>query len=222
MVRSPFSRGVAAGPAAVDPQAHERARLLLGHEATSWAHEWAAWRVRFAHDNAHFGLHLRDVGRFIHESVLPHCQRQAACAETTLYLAAMDDLRMVFHGFGAMRQGCGSIAAIQSQAGFRQAEQAAVQIAEIGLGSAGDAEQLALPDLFWEVSGFGQNRVATARVRGRRVVVRLGVLGGQDMWVLDVDGLAGCARFRLRQDAMSKMGVLAALRACEARSRREG
>lgn len=210
----------AATPAALDPQALDRARLLLGCDRDAWRHDWAGWRVRFAHDEAQFGLRLRDVAQFIDESVLPRCAHQAASQEATLYLAAMDDVRLVFHGFGAMRQGCGSIAAIQSQPGLRQAEQAALLLAQAGLGAAGDAEALALPDLVWEVSGHGQARVATARVRGRRVEVRLGMLGGQEMWVLDVDGLAGCARFRQRQDAMSKMGVLAALRAGEARLRK--
>ena len=75
-----------------------------------------------------------------------------------------------------------------------------------------EAEAAALPDMSWDVVGFVQGRVATARVRGDVVVVRLGVVGGQEMWMLDVNGSAACARFRQRQDAMSKMAIAAALR----------
>ena len=69
------------------------------------------------------------------------------------------------------------------------------------------ADPVALPDLQWHVTGQDQFRIARTRVRGHDVVVRFGYLGGHEMWIVDVDAHQNCAHFRLRADAMSKLGV---------------
>jgi len=57
------------------------------------------------------------------------------------------------------------------------------------------------------VEWYGLARVARTELRGRRIAVRLGVLSGQEFWLVNVNDRPGCARFRSRLDAMSKMGV---------------
>lgn len=203
-------------------QVRMRALALLVGDTAPWPHGWAAWRIRFAYDNGHRGFSFRDVGAFLHEAVVPHCNKRAECADTTLYLLDGEDVRRIFQAFGGLSFGRGSIAAIQSQDAYLQARQFAEDLATAGAAEqAEDAEVLALPDLSWDVMGFGQSRVATAHARGYRVVVRLGMLAGREMWMVDVNGHPGCARFRVRLDAMSKMGVAAALKSYELRLRRQ-
>ena len=84
---------------------------------------------------------------------------------------------------------------------------------------AAEDEVLSLPDLVWQVEGFGMGRVARTELRGRKIAVRLGVISGQDFWLVDVNDRPGCARFRSRLDAMSKMGVASAIKAYETRAR---
>jgi hypothetical protein len=206
-------------PAAGQPRAQARAMGLLSVETSPWLHAWAQWRVRFAYDNEQRGLTHRDIAHFVQDAAAPRCAKRVGCAETMLYLSEAEDLRRIFQAFGGLRQCCGAIAAMQEQAAFRQAEHIAASLAAAGMTEGEDSDVLALPDLSWEVTGFGQARIASARARGRIVVVRLGMMGAQEMWVVDVDGHAGCARFRQRQDAMSKMGVVAALKSYEARLR---
>jgi hypothetical protein len=136
-----------------------------------------------------------------------------------LYLLDPEDLKPVFRAFAGATQGRGAVASIQAQGSYREAARlATLLVAAPGEAADGAAsEAIALPDLHWLVTGFGQGRIATAQVRGHAVVVRLGTVNGQEIWVLDVDRQPGCARFRLRPDAMSKMGVAAALRAYQMR-----
>jgi len=199
-----------------------RALALLSLDALPWAKDWAAWRVRFAYDNEQRGIGHAEIAAFLREAVAPLCRKRTDCAGTVLYLLDPEDLKPVFRAFAGVAHGRGAILSLQAQHSYREA----TRIAALLAGAAGetadeaDADAAALPDLHWEVSGFGQGRIARARVRGHAVVVRLGAVNGQETWVLDVDGETGCARFRLRPDAMSKMGVAAALRAWEMRNSR--
>ena len=74
-------------------------------------------------------------------------------------------------------------------------------------------------DLTWSIDGIGMGRVASTELRGRRIVVRLGVVSGNELWLVDVNDRPACARFRSRLDAMSKMGVASAIKAYESRTR---
>ena len=208
-------------PGVVQDLAQTRALVLLSVDSLRWAHDWAAWRVRFAYDNDHRGAGIRDIGAFLRETVVPHCQKRVECADNVLYLLDPDDVKLVYRAFGTVQHGPGAIASIQGQESYRQALHLAGELAAAAREADGghDAEVLALPDLSWDVVGFGQSRVATAQARGHKVVVRLGMLGGQDVWMVDVNGHSGCAQFRLRLDAMSKMGVAAALKSYELRLR---
>lgn len=196
-----------------------RAVALLTLDALPWAKDWAAWRVRFAYDNEQRGTSHTEIAAFLREAVAPLCHKRTDCAGAVLYLLDPEDLKPVFRAFAGVAHGRGAIASIQARDSYREATRvAAVLAAAPGEAAEGaEAEALALPDLRWDVTGFGQGRIATAQVRGHAVVVRLGAVNNQEMWMLDVDGQPGCARFRLRPDAMSKMGVAAALRAHEMR-----
>lgn len=196
-----------------------RALSLLSLDALPWARDWAAWRVRFAYDNERPGFSHAEIVAFLREAVAPLCRRRADCSAEVLYLLDQDDLAPIFRAFGAVTQQRGAIRSIQARHSYQEAARLASALAALGHEAANDAEAeaVALPDLTWQVTGFGQARIARARVRGHSVVVRMAPINGQEMWLLDVDGHAGCARFRLRPDAMSKMGVAAALRALERR-----
>jgi hypothetical protein len=202
--------------------AEARALALLSLDALPWARDWAAWRVRFAYDNEQRGTSHAEIAAFLREAVAPLCRRRTECVGAVLYLLDGEDVKPVFRGFAGVAQGRGAITTIQAQDSYRDAARIAAVLASAPAEAAttAEAEAVALPDLHWEVEGIGQGRIATARVRGHVVAVRLGAVHGQEMWVLDVDGQSGCARFRLRPDAMSKMGVAAALRACERRQER--
>lgn len=199
------------------PGAEARALSLLSLDPLPWAREWATWRLRFLYDNARPGLSHAEIAEFVREAVAPLARRRADCAGEVLYLLDGDDLAPIFRAFGAVIRQRGAIGSIQSRRGFHEAAQIANALASTAPEPAGQAEAVALPDLSWQVSGFGLGRIARARVRGHAVVVRMAPINGQEMWLLDIDDQPGCARFRLRQDAMSKMGVAAALRACERR-----
>jgi hypothetical protein len=195
-----------------------RALALLSLDPLPWARDWATWRVRFLYDNARPGHGHAEIAEFLREAVAPLAHRRADCAGEVLYLLDPDDLAPIFRAFGAVTRQRGAIGSIQSRQSHHEAARIASALAAAPepAGEA-EAEAVALPDLTWQVSGFGHSRIARARVRGHAVVVRMVPINGQEMWLLDVDGQTGCARFRLRPDAMSKMGVAAALRSYERR-----
>ena len=192
---------------------------LLVTDSFRWKHGWATWRIRFHFDDGHRGLHLHELLVCLHERALAQCQHRAECDGNMLYLLATEDVKSVFRTFGAIRQGLGRIAAIQSRASFQQAVIFAAELTaqSHNMKSATEAEAMALPDLRWNVAGFGLSRVAVTYARGWKVTVRLGSASGQATWVVDVNGQAACAHFHSRGDAVSKMGVAAALKVYETR-----
>jgi hypothetical protein len=208
-------------PAIVHDMAQVQILGLLVTDTYRWKRDWATWRVRFAYSNEHAGLTFRDVAAFVREAAAALCQHRCDCAEIVLYLSHLDDLKAVFATYGAIPHGIGQISAIQGRDSYLRAAALAAELA--GLSRTPDRgaedEVASLPDLSWHVDGFGMARIATTELRGRRVVVRLGVLSGQEFWVVDVNDRPACARFRSRLDAMSKMGVASALRAYESRPR---
>jgi hypothetical protein len=203
--------GAAASPAAgvVHDMVHVQVLGLLVTDTYRWKRDWATWRVRFAYSNEHAGLTFRDVAAFVREAAAALCQHRCDGAEIVLYLSHIDDLKAVFATYGAIPHGIGQISAIQGRDTYLQAAALAAELA--GLARAPDRaaedEVAALPDLAWHVDGFGMARIATTELRGRRIVVRLGILSGQEFWVVDVNDRPACARFRSRLDALSKMGV---------------
>ncbi|MCX7383986.1 MAG: hypothetical protein NT133_21790 [Alphaproteobacteria bacterium] len=190
---------------------HVRILRLMVTDTYRWRCDWAAWRMRFEHDDHVPGLSLREVAAFVQARALPLCGSGAEASGNILYLRDEEDLPRVFDVFGAILHGLGHISAIQSRDAYEDAARIAVVLAEHHRSPAPVSDPLALPDLQWHVSGQDQFRVARTKVKGHEVVVRFGYLGGHEMWIVDVDGRANCAHFRLRADAMSKLGVGVAL-----------
>jgi hypothetical protein len=177
--------------------------------------------VRFAYSNEHSGLGLRDVTAFVREAAAAQCQHRCDATDIVLYLSHIDDLRAIFGAYGAVPHGIGQIFAIQNRDAYLHAAAMAAELAGLARvpDRAAEDEVLSLPDLVWQVEGFGMGRIARTELRGRRISVRLGIVSGHEFWLVDVNDRPGCARFRSRLDAMSKMGVAAALKAYEARAR---
>ncbi|MCC6717449.1 MAG: hypothetical protein IT555_06160 [Acetobacteraceae bacterium] len=214
--------GEAAAPATlVHDIVHVQVLGLLVTDTFRWKRDWATWRIRFAYSNENAGQSARDVAFFVREAAAQLCQHRCDCADNVLYLSHMDDVRAVFAAYGMVPHGPGQISAIQSRDTYRQAATLAAELAALARvpDRAVEDEATALPDLTWSVEGHGMGRVASTELRGRRVVVRLGVVSGQEMWLVDVNDRPGCARFRSRVDAMSKMGVAAAIKGYESRHR---
>jgi len=194
---------------------------LLVTDTFRWKRDWASWRIRFAYSNEHPGMSFRDVTIFVREAAATLCQHRHECSEIVLYLSDTDDVRAVFRAYGMVPNGMGQISAIQNRDTYVQAAAFAAELAAMSRvpDRSAEDEVLALPDIAWHVEGAGMGRVATAELRNRRITVRLGVVSGHDMWVIDINNHPACARFRSRVDAMSKMGVAAALKAYDARPR---
>lgn len=194
---------------------------LLVTDTFRWKRDWAQWRMRFAYSNDQVGQSFRDVSIFVREAAATQCRHRCECADIVLYLSQFEDVKAVFRAYGAIPLGMGQISAIQSRDSYLQAAALAAELAGMSRtpDRAAEDEVMALPDLSWEISGYGLARVATTTLRGRRIVVRLGVAAGQDLWLVDVNERPACARFRSRLDAMSKMGVAAALKAYDSRAR---
>ena len=148
-------------------------------------------------------------------------RRRCDCAEIVLYLSHLDDVKAVFATYGMVPAGMGQISAIQNRDAYLHAAAVAAELASIARAPdrAAEDDVLSLPDLTWSIDGYGMGRVASTELRGRRIVVRLGVVSGNELWLVDVNDRPACARFRSRLDAMSKMGVAAAIKAYEARHR---
>lgn len=217
--------GAASAPQGQAAPVHDMVQVqvlgLLVTDTYRWKRDWADWRIRFAYSNEHPGQTFREVSFFVREAAAQLCQHRWDAADIVLYLSDRDDVKSVFATHGMVPHGMGQISAIQNRDAYRQAAGLAAELAALARvpdrAAADDA--MALPDLAWSVDGYGMGRIATAELRGRRVVVRLGIVAGQDMWLVDVNDRPGCARFRSRLDAMSKMGVAAALKAYETKRR---
>ena len=194
---------------------------LLVTDAFRWKREWATWRIRFAYSNDHSGQTVRDVAIFVREAAATQCKQRCDCAEVVLYLSHVDDVRAVFRAYGGVPHGMGQLSAIQSRDSYLQAAAFAADLASMSRvpDRAAEDEVMSLPDLTWDVAGFGLSRIATTSLRGLKIVVRLGATSGQDFWLVDVNGHLGCARFHSRVDAMSKMGVSTAIKGYESRPR---
>ena len=194
---------------------------LLVTDTFRWKRDWASWRIRFAYSNDHPGQSFRDVGIFVREAAATLCQNRHECAEIVLYLSSTEDVKAVFRAYGLVPHGMGQISAIQSRDAYLQAAAFAAELAALSRTPDRTAEEevMALPDLAWHVEGNGLSRIATTELRGRRITVRLGMVSGHEMWVVDVNDQPACARFRSRLDAMSKMGVAAALKSYATRPR---
>lgn len=190
---------------------HVRILRLMVTDTYRWRCDWAGWRVRFAHDDHVPGQTLNDVAAFVQARALPFCASGAEASGNILYLRDEEDLPRVFDAFGTIQHGLGHISAIQSRDAYEDAARIAVVLAERHRSTIQASDPLALPDLQWHVSGQDQFRVARTKVKGREITVRFGYLGGHEMWIVDVDGKPNCAHFRLRADAMSKLGVGVAL-----------
>ena len=217
-----------AGAAAPSPPAgvvHDIVQVqilgLLVTDTFRWKREWATWRIRFAYSNESAGQSFRDVTSFMREAAAQLCQHRNECAEIVLYLSHLDDVKAVFGFYGMIPAGIGQISAIQNRDTYLQAAAVAAELANIARAPdrAAEDDAMSLPDLTWSIDGYGMGRVATTELRGRRITVRLGVVSGNELWLVDVNDRPGCARFRSRLDAMSKMGVAAAIKAYESRTR---
>ncbi len=194
---------------------------LLVTDTFRWKRDWASWRIRFGYSNETPGHSFRDVTFFVREAAAQLCQHRCECAEIVLYLSHLDDVKAIFAAYGMVPAGLGQISAIQNRDTYRQAAAVAAELAGIARAPdrAAEDDAMALPDLTWSVDGYGMGRVASTELRGRRIVVRLGVVSGNELWLVDVNDRPACARFRARLDAMSKMGVAAAIKAYESRTK---
>ena len=194
---------------------------LLVTDTFRWKRDWASWRIRFAYSNENAGQSFREVTFFVREAAAQLCQHRSECAEIVLYLTHLDDVKAIFSFYGMIPAGMGQISAIQNRDTYLQAAVVASELANIARAPdrAAEDDAMSLPDLTWSIDGYGMGRVATTELRGRRIVVRLGVVSGNEMWLVDVNDRPACARFRSRLDAMSKMGVAAAIKAYESRPR---
>ena len=218
--RKPEPTLSAASPTVLHDAGHVRILRLMVTDTYRWKCDWAAWRLRFEHDAHVPGLTLPDVEAFVRARALPLCAHGAEAHANILYCRDEEDLPPVFDHFGLISHGLGHISAIQSRDAYEDAARIAALLVDRRRGLAPTADPVALPDLQWHVTGHDQFRVATTRVRGHEVAVRFGYLGGHEMWVIDVDGRPNCGHFRLRADAMSKLGVSAALETFSAQSKR--
>lgn len=200
---------------------HVQVLGLLVTDTFRWKRDWATWRVRFAYANEHPGQTLREVSFFVREAAATLCQQRCEAAEIVLYLSHLDDVRAVFGTYGMVPHGIGQISAIQNRDSYRDAAAVAADLAALARvpDRAAEDDATSLPDLTWSIDGYGMNRIASTALRGRRIVVQLGMASGQEMWLVDVNDRPACAQFRSRQDAMSKMGVAAAIKAYESRGR---
>jgi hypothetical protein len=189
---------------------HVRLLRLMVTDTYRWKCMRAEWRVRFDFDPQHPGMTLPDITAFLHRNALSLCPGAEVDANV-LYLRDEADLDPVHRAFGYVTHGLGHISAIQSRAAYDDAVRIAAWLADGGRPAIRAADPLDLPDLQWDVTGGDLHRVARTRVQGRDIVVRFGRLGHTEMWVVDVDGHTDCAHFRARADAMSKLGVAAAL-----------
>ena len=194
---------------------------LLVTDTFRWKRDWASWRIRFGYSNESPGHSFREVTFFVREAAAQLCQHRCDCAEIVLYLSQLDDVKAVFATYGMVPAGLGQISAIQHRDTYRQAAAVASELASLARAPDRSAEDegMSLPDLTWSIDGIGMGRVASTELRGRRIVVRLGVVSGNELWLVDVNDRPACARFRSRLDAMSKMGVAAAIKAYESRTR---
>ena len=194
---------------------------LLVTDTFRWKRDWASWRIRFGYSNENPGHSFREVTFFVREAAAQLCQHRCDCAEIVLYVSHLGDVKTVFATYGMVPAGMGQISAIQNRETYLQAAAVASELASIARAPdrAAEDEVLSLPDLTWSIDGYGMGRVASTELRGRRIVVRLGVVSGNELWLVDVNDRPGCARFRSRLDAMSKMGVAAAIKAYESRTR---
>jgi hypothetical protein len=190
-------------------------------ETHRWLREWAEWRVRFAYDSERPGMTYREVSEFVRDTAVPLCCWTAEGIDTVLYIHNFEDLKTIFRCYGSMIDRHGQIAAAQSRTVYLEAARLAVQLAALARSPENLAEQEAqgLPDMVWSVVGQGLARVATTVVRGHRILVRHGYVGVNEMWLVDVDGYPGCAQWRARADAMSKLSVGMAIRMSETHRR---
>jgi hypothetical protein len=213
MLESIFGHGPAqSAPAAAVVHDVVQVRLLglMVVDTFRWKHAWAAWRIRFAIDNDVRDMAYAQITAFVRDQVVPHCTQRAECADIVLYLADLRDARTVIRLHGHTTQGPGLISSLQGSASYEQATAFAGELAA-ELRNGGIGEDAGLPDLHWTVTGAGLTRVATTKVDSLTVVVRIGAGSHQGMWLVAVNDRAVCAQFRSRGDAMSKMGVGAAL-----------
>lgn len=194
---------------------------LLVTDTFRWKRDWASWRMRFGYSNDSAGHSFREVTFFVREAAAQLCQHRCDCAEIVLYLSHLDDMKAVFATYGMVPAGMGQISAIQNRDAYLHAAAIAADLANIARAPDRAAEDagMSLPDLTWSIDGIGMGRVASTELRGRRIVVRLGVVSGNELWLVDVNDRPACARFRSRLDAMSKMGVAAAIKAYESRTK---
>lgn len=194
---------------------------LLVTDTFRWKRDWASWRMRFGYSNESAGHGFREVTLFVREAAAQLCQHRCDCAEIVLYLSHLDDVKAVFATYGMVPAGMGQISAIQNRDAYLHAAAVAAELASIARAPdrAAEDEVMSLPDLTWSIDGYGMGRVASTELRGRRIVVRLGVVSGNELWLVDVNDRPACARFRSRLDAMSKMGVASAIKAYESRTR---
>lgn len=222
--REPERTATAAAPAAAGV-VHDIVQVqilgLLVTDTFRWKRDWASWRIRFAYSNENAGQNFREVTFFVREAAAQLCQHRHESAEIVLYLSHLDDVKAIFATYGMVPAGMGQISAIQSRDTYLQAAAVAAELANLARAPDRSAEDdaMSLPDLTWSIDGYGMGRVATTELRGRRIVVRLGVVSGHELWLVDVNDRPACARFRSRLDAMSKMGVASAIKAYESRTR---
>jgi len=213
------ARPPAGTPAANDPQM--RIFGLLTTDTSYWLREWADWRVRFGIDNARAGMSYDEIAEFVDTTTVPLCCWAAEAIDEVLYLQSYEDVKAIFRYFGSMTGRRGEIAGVQHHGAYLEAARLAVQLAGIARSpeSLADEDAQDLPDVIWSVAGVGPARVATALVKGHRILVRRGYAGVTEMWLVDVDGTPGCGQWRSRADAMSKLGVGMAIRIAETHRR---
>ena len=171
---------------------------LLVTDTFRWKRDWANWRIRFGYSNESAGHGFREVTFFVREAAAQLCQHRCDCAEIVLYLSHLDDVKAVFATYGMVPAGMGQISAIQNRETYLQAAAVASELASIARAPdrAAEDDVLSLPDLAWSIDGYGMGRVASTELRGRRIVVRLGVVSGNELWLVDVNDRPACARLR--------------------------
>lgn len=224
MRREP-ERTRAASPAPASVVVHDIVQVevlgLLVTDTFRWKRDWANWRMRFGYSNESAGHSFREVTFFVREAAAQLCQHRCDCAEIVLYLSHMDDMKAVFASYGVVQAGMGQISAIQNRDAYRLAAAVAAELTSIARAPdrAAEDEAMSLPDLTWSIAGYGMGRVASTELRGRHIVVRLGMVAGSELWLVDINDRPACAHFRSRLDAMSKMGVASAIKAYESRAR---
>ena len=199
---------------------HVQILRLLVLDTYRWKKNWATWRVCFAHDEVDPMLSFQRISEFVARQAVPLCRRSAEAVEIVLYLRDEEDLKPIFDAYGTLTKGIGRISAIQSQASYEEAARIAAILAQMSRPEEAIEESntgVDLPDMTWNVVGQGLQRVATSDVKGLKIRVRMGYVGNQEMWLVDVGDQQDCIRFRARADAVSKMGVEMALRAFVAR-----